>query len=103
MSEVETRRYKITAKKEELDILETLFQTMESMSSAGVSRSIKLFVDGDGAFHPKFEKFEKGEFHKLETNIIDYDKDIISHGYGYIKRNCEEFNGDGYYIYYDFG
>ena len=103
MNEMETRRYKITATREQLDILETLFKTMESMGNAGSSRAMKLFVDGDGAFHPEFEKFEKGEYVKLTSLVANTNEDTIKHGYGYIQKNCEEFNGDGYYIYYDFG
>lgn len=100
---VETRRYKITATKEQLDILEALFETMEYMGKIGASRDFKLYVGGDGVFHPKFEKYENGEFSKVESGIIDYNENAIHHGDGVIKKTCEEFNGDKFFIYYDFG
>ena len=109
MSETETRKYRITATKEQLDILETLFRTMEQMGSVGSSRAIKLFVDGDGAFHPKFERVITNPFTLTESSVElksltkNNSGDRIEHGYGTIKKNCDEWNGDGYYIYYDFG
>lgn len=105
----QTRIYAITAKKEELDILESLFKTMQSMGIAGASRAIKLFVDGDGAFHPRFKKLILEEsssvFEEDIESIIppNADKEAIHHGYGLVKRDCEEFKGDGWWVYYDFG
>lgn len=105
----QTRIYSITAKKEELDILESLFKTMQSMGIAGSSRAIKLFVDGDGAFHPRFKRLIINEnSHVFEEDIesiipSNTDKKVITHGYGRIQKDCEEFNGDGWWVYYDFG
>ena len=113
----ETRRYDITATKEQLDILETLFHTMQRMGAVGSSRRIKLYVDGDGAFHPTFEKIRdvtkvaEDEIVPLndlitETNETRYNNETlqwIEHGDGIIRKNCEEWKGEGFYIYYDFG
>ena len=105
----QTRIYSITAKKEELDILESLFKTMQSMGIAGASRAIKIFVDGDGAFHPRFKKliiYESSSVFEEDIESIipgNTDKKEITHGYGRIKKDCEEFNGDGWWVYYDFG
>lgn len=105
----QTRIYAITAKKEELDILESLFKTMQSMGIAGASRAIKLFVDGDGAFHPRFKRLIHANHIFLTEEDIESiippnaDKKAIPHGYGLVKRDCEEFNGDGWWVYYDFG
>lgn len=108
MTKKETRNYEITATPEQLDILETLFQTMQTMGKQGASRAIKLYVDGDGAFHPQFRKYNY--YGSIETEEIpltnltrNTDKEIIKHGHGYIHKNCKEFKGEGIYIYYDFG
>ena len=103
MSERETRQYQITATTEQLDILETLFNTMRSMGKAGASRTIQLYVDGDGAFRPEIKKIQEEEEIPLNALTEDTTKDTITHGYGIIKKNTEELHGDGYYIYYDFG
>lgn len=105
MTEIETRKYKISAKKEELDILDALFHTIESMGILGASRAIKLDVDGDGAFHPHFEKEdENGEYHRVETNLIGKDSpDTVIHGYGVIGKECDEWHDGVFYIFYDFG
>lgn len=105
----ERRRYIITAEPEQLDILETLFNTMISMGKAGASRNIKLFVDGDGAFHPEIEKVKGGKIIPLvnltssENINKTKDNENISYGDGIIAKNCSEWNGEGYFIYYDFG
>ena len=110
MNEIETRTYEITATKEQLDIMEVMFETMEIMGKQGCSRAFKLYVDGDGAFHPKFRKFDK-EFpsikyisEPLKTNI-DTSKETHKIGYGYIKKNPddEEYPDNLHYKYYDFG
>jgi len=118
--ERQTRIYSITAKKEELDILESLFKTMQSMGIAGSSREIKLFVDGDGAFRPRFKRLIHANHIVLTEEDIERiifltevdiesiipnntDKKAITHGDGLVKRDCEEFNGDGWWVYYDFG
>lgn len=105
----ESRGYIITAEPEQLDILETLFHNIMSMGKAGASRDIKLFVDGDGAFHPEIEKVENGKIVSLVnlTSSENMDKmkrkESISHGDGLITKDCSEWNGEGYFIYYDFG
>ena len=105
----QTRIYSITAKKEELDILESLFKTMQILGIVGASREIKLFVDGDGAFRPRFKKLIVEESsHVFEEDIESIipdnaDEKVIVHGYGRIQRDCEEFKGDGWWVYYDFG
>lgn len=116
----QTRVYAITANKEELDILESLFKTMQSMGIAGSSREIKLFVDGDGAFRPRFKRLIPANHILLTEEDLERiifltevdiesiipgntDKETIVHGDGLVKRDCEEFNGDGWWVYYDFG
>lgn len=103
MTEQESRTYKITATKEQLDILETLFNTMQMMGNRGSSREIKLYVDGDGAFRPKFKRYEHDVEKQLKPLVTDMDVGTIVCGDGCIKRNCNEWKGKGYYIYYDFG
>ena len=109
-NKIQTRVYSITCKKEELDILETLFKEMQTMGAVGASRAMKLYVDGDGAFRPKFKKLiieDNSAVYEedLNTLLLANNKDIdhITHGYGVVARNCDEFKGDGYFIYYDFG
>lgn len=114
MNEIETRTYEITATKEQLDIMEVMFETMEIMGKRGCSRTFKLYVDGDGAFRPKFERciFTKDEQTRdlhlkrepLKTNI-DTSKEKHEIGYGLIKKNPddEEYPDNMHYKYYDFG
>ena len=52
----ETREYKITASKEQLNSIECLLGMMTSYGKIGHSGSIKIYVDGDGAFRPKIER-----------------------------------------------
>jgi hypothetical protein len=79
------------------------------MGSAGSSRAIKLYVDGDGAFHPRFKRLIIEESSSVFEDDIESiipantEKEAITHGYGRIQKDCEEFNGDGWWVYYDFG
>lgn len=97
MEEYETRKYNITAKKEQLDILEALFRTMEIMGNVGASRTIELYVDGDGAFHPTIKRNGK----RLSNTVFEkeYEYGRISHE---IKSKDAEHD-PSYYLYYDFG
>ena len=45
----ETRNYSITRLPEQLDTLDVLFAEINSLCSAGSSRAIKIYIDGDGA------------------------------------------------------
>jgi hypothetical protein len=49
MTEKETRVYEITGKPQQLDILERVLGRISYWASVGMSRSVYLFVDGDGA------------------------------------------------------
>ena len=105
MGEKETREYRIHAKKEQLDILDSLFYTMCFMGIIGASREIHLYVDGDGAFHPEIDKKNSdGKYERISTNLIKRDsKDTVKHGCGYIKREYGDSKDSTFYIYYDFG
>lgn len=100
---METRKYEITATKEQLNVLEALFKTMESMGDAGSTRKILLYVDGDGAFRPKITR--EGE--SIPATI--YDEDM---GDGYIDYDFTLYSltqpdvtvsDPKYIIFYDFG
>lgn len=45
----ETRTYKITGRKEDLDTLEKVFGHIEYLGKIGASRNILIRIDGDGA------------------------------------------------------
>lgn len=45
----ETRTYEITGTPIQLDILERIFGRMTFFGNAGMSRTISVFVDGDGS------------------------------------------------------
>ena len=112
---MEERIYKITAEKEQLDIFEAFLKTMHMMGAAGASRRIELYVDGDGAFHPKILKFNPQTigFENIDKTIIpnkpgQTEEPIIEHGYGevsdrYNTGSEEEYYGNGYYVYFDMG
>jgi hypothetical protein len=59
--------------KEDNAILLGLLKTMEQLGSAGASRSVKMFCDGDGSFRPKFTfkgEFEDGTTHDyIQGNV----------------------------------
>lgn len=97
----ETRNHKITAKPSQLLILEELFHTMQVMGDVGASRRIVLYVDGDGAFHPRFTD-DNGD--PIKTNI-DNQCDVVDVNYGRIKKNPEDekYPDNDFWKYYDFG
>jgi len=99
MSEMETRTYTITAQPEQLNVLEKLFMEMEAMGMAGASRDVNLYVDGDGAFRPRFQRLITTRTNGWKLNDIHKKE----YGCGYVKRDCDEFKGNGYDVYYDFG
>lgn len=105
MTERETRKYEITAEPEQLNVLEALFKTMESMGILGSSRKIVLMVDGDGAFHPRITV--NGE--KIPKDVYETD-----FGYGIVSNQCTLYDYTGkqddftyrdetFRIFYDFG
>ncbi|MFB6364491.1 hypothetical protein ACFCP7_10555 [Paenibacillus elgii] len=49
MLEVETRTYEISGTPKQLDVLERVFGRIEELGNIGSSRTISIYVDGDGA------------------------------------------------------
>jgi hypothetical protein len=66
----ETRTYEISGSPEQLDIIERILGRITYMCNVGMSRSINVFVDGDGAVRIKATR--NGE--KLAHGDIEYEK-----------------------------
>jgi Zn-finger nucleic acid-binding protein len=75
----ETREYKISGGPVFLDKLEDLLRTIEGLSMDGCSRSMNVFIDGDGGVNLKFKKLNPNKktykYEKLEYN---YDKEYYN-------------------------
>lgn len=102
----ESRIYKITATKEQLNILEIMFNTMEKMGKVGASRTFKLYVDGDGAFHPKIKRISSNLLEEKDLSLdIDDKQDSLVIGDGFVKKNPddEKYPDNRYWKFYDFG
>jgi hypothetical protein len=52
----ETRTYEISGNAEQLDVLERVLGRISALASIGSTRSIKIFVDGDGAVNVRVTK-----------------------------------------------
>ncbi len=79
-----TRYYRIKASNiGQLNMLEKLFTYIEYLSSIGASRSVTIYVDGDGAVNFKFASHNEEEyvFKELDYDTV-MDKDS---GYGYCE------------------
>lgn len=87
------RVYKISGKSSVLDNLEVLFREISHMSNVGVSREIKLYVDGDGIVNINIERVDK----------IQLNKNCVKSGVLKRERYYGESNEDGYLTYLDLG
>lgn len=90
-----SRYYKISARNEgQLNMLEKIFVYIQYLSIVGASRSINIYVDGDGAVSFKFKSHDENGviFDDLDYDVV-MDKDS---GYGSV--NIDEDNS-----YFDLG
>lgn len=78
---METRVYEITGKSNQLDILERILGRIEALGNMGCSRTIKIFVDGDGAVRMKFRK---------DGQRLSHD-DITLDGYGFMSTDSDGY------------
>ena len=88
------RYYKISARNEgQLNMLEKLFVYIQYLSKIGASRTVNIYVDGDGALSFKFSSHNENEFvfKDLEYDVI-MDKDS---GYGSV--NIGKDDEDSYF------
>ena len=69
----ETRTYKITGRKEDLDTLEKVFGHIEYLGKIGASRNILIRIDGDGVGRLNF-KDDNGN--KLDDERYNTDQSI---------------------------
>ena len=79
-----SRYYKISARNEgQLNMLEKLFVYIQYLSIIGASRTVHIYVDGDGAVTLKFKSHDEDEviFKDLDYDIV-MDKDS---GYGSVS------------------
>lgn len=79
-----SRYYKISARNEgQLNMLEKLFVFMEHLGRIGASRTVNVYVDGDGAISFRFSRHLENEyvFQELEYDkVMDQDS-----GYGNVR------------------
>lgn len=73
-TEKETREYKITAYKEQLDSIECLLKHIQNCGRIGHSESIKIYVDGDGAFRIEVERTDGKELSNHLNGYAMYTK-----------------------------
>lgn len=73
-TEKETREYKITAYKEQLDSIECLLKHIRTCGRIGHSESIKIYVDGDGAFKIEVERLDGKELSDRLNGYAVYTK-----------------------------
>lgn len=69
----ETRTYKITGRKEDLETLEKVFGHIEYLGKIGASRNILIRIDGDGVGRLNF-KDDSGN--KLDDERYNTDQSI---------------------------
>lgn len=69
----ETRTYKITGRKEDLETLEKVFGHIEYLGKIGASRNILIRIDGDGVGRLNF-KDDSGN--KLSDERFNIDQSI---------------------------
>jgi len=82
---METRTYEITGKSSQLDILEHVFGIIEALGSVGSSRTISIYVDGDGAAILQFRR--EGERLSAEDISQDGDGFVKTDSSGYVKAD----------------
>lgn len=71
-TEKETREYKITAYKEQLDSIECLLNHIQTCGRIGHSETVKIYVDGDGAFRIKVERIDGKELSNHLNGYASY-------------------------------
>ena len=69
-SQYETASIELQAKKEHINTILTMLKTISDLGSDGSSRTIQIFVDGDGAFNMKMKT-------NIDVEGVEYDDDII--------------------------
>lgn len=67
----ETREYSVTSNGEFLDRFERFMAVMQTLGAWGASRTLKLYVDGDGADRPSVE----GLSIELDTKVLNREGD----------------------------
>lgn len=88
-----SRVYKIVARNEEqLNVLEMLFEHIQYLGKVGSSRSIELFVDGDGAVQLKFYKKRLDDVY---IKLLPEKVEELDMGYGDVRVDAD---GDKYYF-----
>lgn len=77
--ETETREYKVTGEKDQLDEVEKMFWFMQHLGQIGASRTFEVSVDGDGAARLEFERIDKNH-DLIELKNMDNDLEKIHIG-----------------------
>lgn len=72
---IQTRTYKITSDISNLDELEKVLNCIEFLGNIGASRTISLWIDGDGNARFNIERTDKKQ--DLNKEEINIDKDEI--------------------------
>ena len=89
-----SRYYKISARNEgQLNMLEKFFVYIEYLCRVGASRSVNVYVDGDGAVSFKFKSHCEDEF---VFNDLDYDI-VMDKDSGYGDVGIEKDDVDSWF------
>lgn len=89
--------YKLTcSNQEQINMIEKLFVLMQYLGTVGASRKINLYVDGDGAVHPKFSARTEDEY---VFRTLNYDECMEKDGgFGVTKINLDSGKDDAIWI-----